>query len=185
MYGKDLFKELKQVHQLAKQNISKAQFGQKVQYDKGTSEVKITEGDLVMLKVEPRFKLDRTYRGPYHVQGVTSTCATIVPINTPDGEVINVSLQRLLRCRGEHLSTVYPWMGHGRMHKRRQLRTKTNAQNVLQNLISSFDIKTHGSVSCGQESRRPHREYAGRKKTAFSCMHSSMASSPKHTIFAL
>ena len=108
VYGKELFKELKQVHQLAKQNISKAQFGQKVQYDKGTSEVKITEEDLVMLKVEPRFKLDRTYRGSYHVQGVTSTCATIVPINTPDGEVINVSLQRLLRCRGEHLSTVYP-----------------------------------------------------------------------------
>ena len=41
-YGKEMFKELKQVHQLAKQNISKAQFGQKVQYDKSTSEVKIT-----------------------------------------------------------------------------------------------------------------------------------------------
>jgi len=56
------------------------------------------------------------------VTGVTSTCATIVPINMPDGEMINASLQRLSRCKGEHLSTVKPWMGHGRMHKRRQLR---------------------------------------------------------------
>ena len=27
--------------------------------------------------------------------------------------------------------------------------------------------------------------FTGRKKTAFSCMHSSMAPSPKHTVFAL
>jgi len=71
-YGRELFKELKQVRELARQNISKAQFGQKAQYDKSASEVKISEGDLVMLKVEPRFKLDRTFRGPYRVTGVTS-----------------------------------------------------------------------------------------------------------------
>ena len=116
-YGKELFKELKQVREMAKQNIGRAQFGQKVKYDKSASEIKITEGDLAMLKVEPRFKLDRTFGGPYRVTGVTSTCATIVPINTPDGEVINVSLQRLSRCKGEHLSTVSQWMGHGRAHK--------------------------------------------------------------------
>ena len=89
-YGKELFKELEQVCEMAKQNIGRAQFGQKVQYDKSASEIKITEGNLAMLKVEPRFKLDRTFRGPYRVTGVTSTCATIVPINTPNGEVIIV-----------------------------------------------------------------------------------------------
>ena len=31
-------------------------------------------------------------------------------------------------------------------------------------LISTVYIKTHGSVSCGQESRQPHREYIYRKK---------------------
>ena len=128
-YGKELFKELKQVREMAKQNIGRAQFGQKVQYDKSASEIKITEGDLAMLKVEPRFKLDRTFRGPYRVTGVTSTCATIVPINSPDGEVINVSLQRLSRCKGEHLGAVSPWMGHGRTHKRRQLRRNKRSQD--------------------------------------------------------
>jgi len=102
--------------------------GQKIQYDKSASEVKITVGDLVMLKVEPRFKLDHTFRRPYRVIGLTSTFAIIVPINTPDSEVINVALQRLSRCKGEHLGTVQPWMGHGRTHKRRQLRKNKKPQ---------------------------------------------------------
>ena len=52
-YGKELFKELNQYGNWL--SFSRAQFGQKVQYDKNTSEVKVTEGDLVMLKMEPRF----------------------------------------------------------------------------------------------------------------------------------
>ena len=59
-----------------KKNI--AQFGKKAQYDKSASEVKITEGNLVMLMIEPRFKLDCAFRWPYRVTGVTSTCATMV-----------------------------------------------------------------------------------------------------------
>ena len=39
-----------------------------------------------MLKVEPRFKLDRSYRGPYRVQGVTPTNVFIRPVNDPNGE---------------------------------------------------------------------------------------------------
>jgi len=39
------------------------------------------------------FKLDRSYRGPYHVHGVTATSARIQPISKPDEEVICVSLQ--------------------------------------------------------------------------------------------
>jgi len=69
-YDRELFRELKQVHDLARRNISKAQFGQKVQYSKSASEVKIGEEDLMMLKVKPRFKLDRTFRGLYGVTGV-------------------------------------------------------------------------------------------------------------------
>ena len=48
-----------------------------------------------MLKVEPRFKLDRPFRGPYRVHRVTSTCAYIKLINQPDGELITVSLTLL------------------------------------------------------------------------------------------
>ena len=50
-YGKEMFKEFKQVCELAKQNISRAKYGQKVQYDKSFSEVKITKGDLVKLLI--------------------------------------------------------------------------------------------------------------------------------------
>ena len=37
-----------------------------------------------MLKVDAKFKLDRSYRGPYRVHNVTSTCACIQLINSPD-----------------------------------------------------------------------------------------------------
>ena len=80
----------------------RAQSSQKSQYDKtATSDLKIQDGDLVMLKVEPRFKLDRPFRGPYRVHRVPSTCAHIRLINQPDAELITVSLQRLscLRVR--------------------------------------------------------------------------------------
>lgn len=41
-----------------KQRIKKAQKSQKDQYDRNVRESKIRVGDLVMLKVEPTFKLD-------------------------------------------------------------------------------------------------------------------------------
>jgi len=161
VYGRELFRELKQVREIARRNISRAQFGQKVQYDKSASEVKISEADLVMLKVEPRFKIDHTFRGPYHVTGVTSTCATIVPINTPDGEVINVSLQRLSRCKGERLSTAQPWMGHGRMHKRRQLRRNKKPQvdqkqgSKTGNVSANLSLGT--TTRSGRQVKKPRR----------------------------
>ena len=74
-----------------------------------------------MLKVDPKFKLDRTFRGPYHVHGVTSTSARIQPINNPDAEVICVSLQHLSRCTGQSLDLVKPWLGHGRVRRRQKL----------------------------------------------------------------
>jgi len=57
-YGRELFKELKQIRTLARQNIVRAQASQKHQYDKEVKEAKISSGDLVMLKVDPKFKLD-------------------------------------------------------------------------------------------------------------------------------
>ena len=104
----------------------RAQSSQKSQYDKtATSDLKIQDGDLVMLKVEPRFKLDRSFRGPYRVHRVTSTCAHIRLINQPDAELITVSLQRLSCCKSQDISTVKPWVRHGRTRKRRQIRKPT------------------------------------------------------------
>ena len=72
-YGRSLFKQLGQTCQLARQNIMKAQSSQKVQYDKtASSDQKIQEGELVMLKVELCFKLDRPFRWPYTVHAVTT-----------------------------------------------------------------------------------------------------------------
>ena len=58
-YGKELAKELKQARQLAKKQIQSAQHSQKKFYDKRSKDVELKIGDRVMLKVEPRFKLDR------------------------------------------------------------------------------------------------------------------------------
>ena len=67
-------------------------------------------GDLVMLKVETTFKLDRTFHGPYRIHNVTSTCASIQPINSPNEETIFVSLQYLSCCHGSMLGNIKPWL---------------------------------------------------------------------------
>ena len=84
-YAKELFTELKIARKLAKQNIGKGQVALKTTHDK---EACNKEGDLVMPKVELCFKLDRSFRGPYHVHTVTNTCAHIRPINKPNDNLI-------------------------------------------------------------------------------------------------
>ena len=110
-YARELFAETKQARQLAKQNIERAQTAQKKQYDKHSQYSTLSQGDLVMLKAKPRFKLDRSYRGLYRVQGVTPTNVFIRPDNDPNGEVLNVSIQQVSEC-SEMLSSAVPWMGH-------------------------------------------------------------------------
>lgn len=158
-YGRELFKELRQAQQLARQNIVRAQASQKSQYDKSaTSDLKIQEGDLVMLKVEPSFKLDRPFRGPYRVHRVTSTCAHIRLINQPDAELITVSLQRLSRCRSQDISTVKPWVGHGRTRKRRQLRRTTKGESSMTgSYTSSEDIVPEVKTRRGRIITKPAR----------------------------
>ena len=82
-----------------------------------------------MLRVEPKFKLDRAYRGPYRVTGVTPTNVLIRPVNDPNGEVLDVSIQRVSKCR-EQLSSSTPWMGHGRRRRRCQIKKTSTAQPV-------------------------------------------------------
>ena len=89
-YAKELFAETKCARQLTKQNIGKVQKTQKQQYDKHSHYSTLSEGNLVMLIVEPRFKLDRSYRGPYTVQGVTPTIIFIRLVNDPNGEVVSI-----------------------------------------------------------------------------------------------
>lgn len=159
-YARELFTELKAARQLAKQSITKAQRTQKAMYDrKATDDIRIKEGDLVMLKVEPRFKLDRTFRGPYRVYTVTATCAQIRPIHKPDDDLITVSLQRLSRCRSEQLSEVKPWMGHGKTRKRRQLRRNRQDDVSVQVSEDATDSTTEDTkvTRQGRKVKKPRR----------------------------
>ena len=128
-FAKELFAGTKRARQLAKQSIGRAQKAQKQQYDKNSTIPAITEGDLVMLRVEPKFKLDKTYRGHYRVTGVTQINVLIRPINDPNGEVLDVSIQRVSKCK-EQLSTSTPWMGHGPGRGRRQIKKISVTQPV-------------------------------------------------------
>ena len=61
---------MNQIREIVQQRIKKAQRLQK----KHVKKSKIEMGDLVMLKVEPIFKLDRTICGLYSVHNGTLTC---------------------------------------------------------------------------------------------------------------
>ena len=58
---------------MAQQNIGKKQKEQKRYYDQRSKEVELQVADLVMLKTEPRFKLDRSVKGPFVVKSLTAT----------------------------------------------------------------------------------------------------------------
>ena len=47
------------------EEYSAAQWKQKIHYDRETRHVDLKEGDLVMLSVQPKFKLDRIFKGPF------------------------------------------------------------------------------------------------------------------------
>jgi len=97
-YARELFKKVKQARQLAQKVIKQAQKGQKYQYDKNAKETNIQEGDIVMLKVEPRFKLDRPYKGPYRVKEVTPTNVFIQQINDLMVKCWISAIQRVSKC---------------------------------------------------------------------------------------
>ena len=120
-YAKELCKDLKATRELAGKSIRKAQIGQKTQYDKGVRERDLQKGDLVMLKVQPRFKLDRPYRGPFEVQSLSSTNAVIKLVNDKNAEPWNVSRQRLSKCHPGMERVQKPWVGHSKRLRRRRV----------------------------------------------------------------
>ena len=123
-YAKELAKELKQARALAQKNIQARQREQKKYYDRRSKIKDLKIGDLVMLKTQSRFRLDRSFKGPFVVQSVTSTNAVIKAKDIEDAEEINVSRQRLSICSDEMKHST-PWIGHGnRLRKRRRIRKR-------------------------------------------------------------
>ena len=129
-YGKTLFRELKQIRDIAKKSIQQAQKSQKKQYDKNSHPVTVEAGDTVFVKLQPKFKLDRTYHGPYRVYEATSTNVKVKPVTTPDVEAITISLQQISKCKGNFLANQF-WYGHSvtRPRKRRTVK-KRNSQSA-------------------------------------------------------
>ena len=76
-YGQALLKELQSARGITQKSIVKAQQIQKHNYDRGATDNQLKEGDLCMLKVEPRFRLDRQYKGPFRIQSLPTTNAVI------------------------------------------------------------------------------------------------------------
>ena len=153
---------MKKIRNVVKQQIKKSQKSQKHQYDKHVKESKIRTGDLVMLKVELTFKLDRSFRGPYRVHDVTPTCASIQPINSPNEETVFVSLQRLSRCHGVMLEGAKPWLGHGQSRKRRKIRRPGNRVTELDQPSSdetpvASDVRNQRTTRSGRAVRLPSR----------------------------
>ena len=64
-----------------------------------------------MLKVEPRFRLDRPYKSPFCIQSLTSTNAVITTVNDGNGKPINVSWQRLSKT-SPLAEAQKPWLGY-------------------------------------------------------------------------
>ena len=92
-YGAALEKELKEVRLLAKKNLQVAQRKQKIQYDRGVKFVDLMVGNLVMLSVQPRYKLDRRFKGPFVFESLTKTNAVIRVKGDKSSEPWNVSRQ--------------------------------------------------------------------------------------------
>lgn len=128
-YAKGLAEELKHARALAQKNIQTKQKEQKKCYDHKSKIKDLKIGDLVMLKTQGRFRLDRSFKGPLVVQSVTSTNAVIRAKDIKDAEDINVSWQRLSICSDEMKHST-PWIGHGnRLRKRRRIHKRKPSVN--------------------------------------------------------
>jgi len=91
---------LKQACKIAKQTIGIKQREQKRYYDQKSREVKLKVRDLIMLKTEPRFKLDRSFKEPFIVRSLSSS-STNAMIHLKDesaAELLNVLRQWLFCC---------------------------------------------------------------------------------------
>ena len=148
-YAKEVSKELKRARAVAKDNIQKAQKNQKRHYDRKSKDYELKAGDLVMLKVQPCFKLDRCYKGPFTVESLTATNAVIKVRGDSSAEPWNVSRQCLSKCH-PGMEQVKPWIGptnklrcHRRIKCLRNSEEKGSGQNHSDsNRQSSVGIQT-------------------------------------------
>ena len=69
----------------------------------------LTVGNLVMLKVQPKYKLNRRYKGPFIIKTLTDTNVVIQVQRDPNAEEINVTQQQLSKCV-KTMEKAKPWV---------------------------------------------------------------------------
>ena len=97
-YGLASEKELKEIRSVTKKNVEAAQRRQKTYYDKGSRDSVLKVGNFVMLKVQPKFKLERHHKGPFVIKLLMDTNAVIQLKDDVDAEELNVSRHCLSKC---------------------------------------------------------------------------------------
>ena len=110
----------------------------------------IEVGDTVLVKAQPKFKLDRLFHRPFQVYEVSGTNVKIKPVSNPEVELRTVSLQ-VSKCKG-NFPVNQSWLGHSitRPRKRRAIRKRNprhpiNKQTNSSNQLISPGYKTqHG-----------------------------------------
>ena len=81
--------------------------------NKSSHPVTIKAGDTVFVTVQPKFKLDRNYHGPYRVYEATK------PVSSPDAESKTISLQQVSKCKGSFSANQF-WCGNNITNPRKQ-----------------------------------------------------------------
>ena len=117
-----------------------------------------------MLKVEPRFKLDQGFKGPFWVNEVTPTNGTIQVMNDPRAEINVVSLQRLSLCNGLFSSGTQPWQGHFKSWRWCLIQRTTQNGNKTQ------DDAQDGSVAGNSQEVTRTRKHITVRKPARYCL---------------
>ena len=127
--GKALFKELKVIHDIARENIQHAPSSQKRQYGKAYCPVSIEVGDTVVVKTQPKFKLDRNFHGPFRVYEVTGSNVKVKSVTNPDVESRTISIQHVSKYKGS-FPINQSWLGHNITKPRRWRKVrKRNPRN--------------------------------------------------------
>jgi len=160
-YGVALEKELKYARSLAKKNLEASQKQQKKFYDRKAKDCNLRVGDLVMLKVQPGFKLGKQFQGPFVIVSLTATNAVIQVKDDKDGETMIVSRQRLSKCSLQ-LAKARPWLGKsGKLRRRRIIRKprppQARGNKEKEEITGNSQYKTRS----GRTVKRPARFIQG------------------------
>ena len=138
-------------------NLEALQKQQKKYYDKKVKNLELKAGDLVMLKIQPKFKLDRQFQGPFIILSLTATNAILQAKDDKNGETIIVSRQRLSKC-GVHMAKATSWLGQsGKLRKRRTVRklkpleTNQEAQVNVGDDVTGHSNPSPHSTQLGQD----------------------------------